>query len=96
MLHPESRRKLLGSQLKGWELPLQVKDAVAAPAHQMSMTVGPAVVARHLVQGVDLDDQPLLAKYLQGLVNSVEGDGGRAASTAKRWGVTEIPLLRSF
>jgi len=39
------------------------------------MMVGFDIVAGHLVHGVDLNDQTLLAKHLQGLVYGVERDG---------------------
>jgi len=61
---------------RGWgHLVVQVHDEVAFPANQVGMVLGLDVVAGHLMQGIDLDDQTLIAENLQGLVNGIEGDG---------------------
>jgi hypothetical protein len=74
-LQPETGLGLLGERGGRYHLVWKIHNEVAVPADEVGMMSGFDVIASHLVEGVDLDDQTLLAKHLQGLVHGVEGDG---------------------
>jgi hypothetical protein len=56
-------------------VPVKIDDSVALPTDEVGMRPGLAVIARHFVQGINLDHHAFLAQNLQGFIHGVEGNG---------------------
>jgi hypothetical protein len=73
-LQPEASLQVDGERGGRRRLVRQVHDKVAVPADEVAVVPRFNIVAGHLVQGIYLDNQPLLAKHLQGLLHRIEGN----------------------
>jgi hypothetical protein len=78
-VHVESDPDFLGQRRGRRHHIRQVHDEVAAPADEVGMVAGVDIVTGHLVEGIDLNDETLLTKNLQGLVHGVKRDGWHIA-----------------
>jgi len=55
--------------------PVKIDDTVALPTDEVGMRPCIPVIARHFVQGINLDHHAFLAQDLQGFIHGVKGNG---------------------